>query len=36
MRRVGTFILGRPRPLPRQRRADHLYTLICEEPENVS
>ncbi|MFL0288692.1 hypothetical protein ACJH6H_25965, partial [Mycobacterium sp. SMC-21] len=25
-------IIGRPRPLPRQRRADHLYTLNCEEP----
>ena len=36
MRCVGTFILGRPRPLPRQRRADHLYTLICEEPVNVT
>ena len=32
MRRVRTFIIGRPRPLPRQRRADHLYTLNCEEP----
>ncbi|WP_217193329.1 hypothetical protein, partial [Mycobacteroides abscessus] len=21
-----------PRPLSRQRRANHLYTLICEEP----
>ncbi|TDO56678.1 hypothetical protein EV651_11265 [Kribbella sp. VKM Ac-2571] len=32
MRRVGTFIFGRPRPLPRQRRAHPLYTLNCEEP----
>ena len=29
---VGTPIIGRPRPLPRQRRADHPYTLNCEEP----
>ena len=29
---VRTPIIGRPRPLPRQRRAAHLYTLICEEP----
>ncbi len=29
---VGTPIIGRPRPLPRQRRADPPYTLICEEP----
>src|SRR6185295_16783812 len=29
---VRTPIIGRPRPLPRQRRADHLYTLNCEEP----
>lgn len=36
MRRVGTFILGRPRPLSWQRRADHLYTLICEEPVKVA
>lgn len=34
MRRVGTFIFERPRPLSRQRRANHLYTLICEEPVN--
>ena len=33
MRCVGTFILGRPRPLSRQRRADYLYTLNCEEPD---
>jgi len=32
MRRVGTFIIRRPRPLPRQRRAAPLYTLNCEEP----
>ncbi|WP_235624647.1 NAD(P)/FAD-dependent oxidoreductase, partial [Mycobacteroides abscessus] len=25
-----------PRPLSRQRRANHLYTLICEEPENLA
>ena len=30
---VRTPIIGRPRPLPRQRRADHLYTPICEEPD---
>lgn len=30
--RVGTFILGRPRRLPRDRRASARYTLICEEP----
>jgi hypothetical protein len=35
MRRVGTPILGRPRPLPRQRRASHPYTLKCEEPVYV-
>jgi hypothetical protein len=29
---VRTPIIGRPRPLPRQRRADHLYTPNCEEP----
>ena len=33
---VRTPIIGRPRPLPRQRRADHLYTLSCEEPGNVA
>src|SRR6185295_14293088 len=31
---VRTPIIGRPRPLPRQRRADHLYTLNCEEPDS--
>ena len=31
---VGTPILGRPRPLPRDRRADHRCTLNCEEPLN--
>ncbi len=31
---VRTSIIGRPRPLSRQRRADPDYTLICEEPEN--
>ncbi|CPR96093.1 Uncharacterised protein [Mycobacteroides abscessus] len=35
MRSVGTLIFERPRPLSRQRRANHLYTLICEEPENL-
>ncbi|MFE9644439.1 transposase [Streptomyces sp. NPDC006365] len=34
---VGTSILGRPRHLPRDRRASHHptsdYTLNCEEPE---
>ena len=29
---VRTSILGRPRPLPRHRRADQAYTLICAEP----
>ena len=36
MRRVGTFILGRPRPLSTDRRAKSAvptYTLICEEPD---
>ncbi|WP_217265359.1 hypothetical protein, partial [Mycobacteroides abscessus] len=28
------LIFERPRPLSRQRRANHLYTLICEEPLN--
>ena len=32
---VRTPILGRPRPLARQRHADRLYTLICEEPHWV-
>ncbi|MFL0286790.1 hypothetical protein ACJH6H_16145, partial [Mycobacterium sp. SMC-21] len=27
------FIFERPRPLSRQRRADDLYTLNCEEPQ---
>ena len=31
---VRTPIIGRPRPLSRQRRAEHLYTLNCEEPVN--
>ncbi|CPV79794.1 Uncharacterised protein [Mycobacteroides abscessus] len=35
MRSVGTLIFERPRPLSRQRRANHLYTLICEEPHWV-
>lgn len=29
---MGTAKIGRPRPLSGQRRADALYTLICEEP----
>jgi hypothetical protein len=29
---VRTPILGRPRPLSGDRRADDLYTLNCEEP----
>ena len=37
---VGTSILGRPRHLPRDRRASHHptsdYTLNCEEPENLA
>ena len=32
MRCVGTFIFGRPRPLTAHRRAEHPYTLVCEEP----
>jgi hypothetical protein len=36
---VGTSILGRPRHLPRDRRASHHptsdYTLNCEEPGKV-
>ena len=32
MRRVGTFIFGRPRPLSGDRRADPNYTLDPEEP----
>jgi hypothetical protein len=30
---VRTSILGRPRHLSGNRRADDLYTLICEEPD---
>ncbi|AFP37839.1 hypothetical protein MSMEI_1366 [Mycolicibacterium smegmatis MC2 155] len=33
---VGTSIIGRPRPLSRHRRADDLYTLNCEEPDNAT
>ena len=33
---VRTSIIGRPRPLSRQRRADPDYTLICEEPLNAA
>jgi hypothetical protein len=33
MASVRTSIFGRPRRLPSDRRADHLYTLICEEPQ---
>ena len=29
---VRTFIFGRPRPLPGDRRASRTYTLIWEEP----
>ncbi len=29
---VGTSIIGRPRRLPRHRRATARYTLDCEEP----
>ncbi|GAS98347.1 2-nitropropane dioxygenase NPD, partial [Mycolicibacterium canariasense] len=36
MRSVGTLIFERPRPLSRQRRANHLYTLICEEPHYLT
>jgi len=32
MEGVRTTIIGRPRPLSRQRRADPDYTLNCEEP----
>ncbi len=32
---VGTFILGRPRPLPDDRRASD-YTLNCDEPGTLS
>ncbi|GAA4391656.1 hypothetical protein GCM10023153_09920 [Ornithinibacter aureus] len=31
---VRTSILGRPRRLPRYRRAAQPYTLNCEEPHN--
>ena len=33
---VRTPIIGRPRPLPGDRRANHLYTLNCEEPDILS
>lgn len=39
MRRVGTLIFGRPRRLPRDRRAEPAsgtYTLICEEPVKLA
>ena len=36
MRRVGTFIFGRPRPLSGDRRADPNYTLDPEEPLSAS
>ena len=36
MRRVGTFIFGRPRPLSRDRRANPHYTLNCEEPRRAT
>lgn len=32
---VGTSIFERPRPLSRQRRADHLDTLNCEKPVSL-
>jgi hypothetical protein len=32
---VRTSIFGRPRRLPSDRRADHLYTLNCEEPSRL-
>ena len=32
---VITFILGRPRPLDRERRASLDYTLNCEEPLRI-
>ena len=32
---VGTPIFGRPRRLPRDRRASALYTVICEEPVSL-
>lgn len=32
MRRVGTFILGRPRPLPGERRADRSTPSIVKSP----
>lgn len=35
MRRVGTFIFGRPRPLSGHRRANPSYTLNCEEPNRL-
>ena len=33
MRRVGTFILGRPRPLPGERRADRSTSSIVKSRE---
>jgi hypothetical protein len=33
MQRVGTFLLGRPRRLSRDRPADANYTLIWDEPD---
>jgi putative transposase len=32
---VRTPIIGRPRPLPGDRRADPRCTLNCEEPDNA-
>ncbi len=32
---VGTSIIGRPRPLPGQLRAQPTYTLLCEEMRTV-
>jgi hypothetical protein len=33
---VGTSIVGRPRPLPGQRRATRRYTLVCDEPISLA
>jgi hypothetical protein len=33
---VRTPIIGRPRPLPSERRASDAYTLICDEPVYVA
>ena len=36
MASVGPSIIGRPRRLPRHRHAASSYTLICEEPDNLT